>query len=211
MCNRGLGEGQDKAHTNQTACTVHSKSVYHRPPTHTHTVLLCYHFSFPLYLSVLSFQLPSAGCGESFANWFCRGNVFARLFLLNTPRLSSSQMIPLSLAPANSAEHSPRLVILLLSVNLQSCRGFKNTSPRPGIHEVFKGGTLLPYTCRTQIVNHIFDQFLPLKGSINKCNVAITQKIGVGKTPHHSVSQRISASFLSLIAGWGGFEVWFCN
>lgn len=133
------------AYTNQTACTVHMKSVYHHPPTytHTHTVLLCFHFSFPLYLSVLSFQLPRAGSGESFANWFCRGNVFARLFLLNTPGLSSSQMIPLSLAPANSAEHSPRLVILLRIVNLRSCRGFKNTSPRPGIHNVFKGGIAL--------------------------------------------------------------------
>ncbi len=40
MGNRGLGkDGMKHTHacTNQTACTVHLKSVYHRPPTHTHT------------------------------------------------------------------------------------------------------------------------------------------------------------------------------
>lgn len=47
-----------------------SPPTYTHIHTHTYVALLFYHFSFPLYLSVLSFQFPRAGCRESFANWF---------------------------------------------------------------------------------------------------------------------------------------------
>lgn len=178
-----LLKARGEASTNQTVCTVYLESVHHHPPTHTYTHThmqhCCFTISHSLYISLFSlFSFQEQGAGSHLLIGFCRENVFARLFLLNTPGLPSPQMIPLSLAPANSAEHSQRLVILQRSLNPQSCRGFKNTSPRPGICKVFKGGNLLPYTCFTKVENYVT---LLLKGSINKCKVPIMLIIGAEK------------------------------
>ena len=57
--------GGGGAPTNQTACTVLLKSVYHRPPTHTHTHTpgSCVSISHSFYISLFSlfsFQEPGA-------------------------------------------------------------------------------------------------------------------------------------------------------
>lgn len=81
-----LGDGGSAKHRKE--CTpsrqqrsVHLTTVHHHPHAETGThSSLCFLLLHPLFFF--------SGSGESFANWFCRGNVFALLFLLNTPGLS---------------------------------------------------------------------------------------------------------------------------
>lgn len=125
-------------------------------PTHihtrTHTVLLCCHSLFLLYLSVLSFRFQEKGGGESFANWFLQKKRIRSplspqypraLFLLDDSPVSCSCQLSRAFT---------RLVIPARSVNLQSCRGFKNTSPRPGIQSVERRASVAIHLSSTDII-----------------------------------------------------------
>lgn len=157
------------------------------------SLLLRYSSSVSLNLCFLSFQLPRAGCRESFANWFCQGNLFARIFLLPVPQgsLSLKDDSPVSCSCQLSRAFT-RLVILRRSVNPQICWGFKRR----------EGGSALHYTCLTPALFMTLPKLLAVNGSINK------QKL-LWKLEWHSVhftaTQRIPASFGSLMRRVGVF------
>lgn len=149
-------------HIDQTSCTVHWKSVHHHP--HTHRVLLCYRFSFPLYLalSLSSFLLPSAGCGESFANWFWRGNIFTCLFPPRHPKaLSLLDDSLVSRSCQLSRAFTQACYSCVQRGGLGSFGGFRKTSLH--LDSKMQGTTV--------DVNQDFNPFLTLKTLSDVCKI----------------------------------------
>lgn len=117
---------------NHPVHTIYLKSVYHRLLTPTDTRgCCCNHFFYISWFSLFSFQ---AGCGESFANWiFAEETCFTCLFLLSTPELSSSWMIP----PPVSCSCQLKLAITEACYSCARCKSAElqglqtHFSPRP--------------------------------------------------------------------------------